>query len=153
MKTVTLAWISAVLLAAPALAQSRLARLDAQPARIALAAGYGALEAAHPAPRLALEPARDKTAWKRSLIAVAASQALDAASSYGMRELNPLLASPEERFGARAISIKLGATATIVVVESLIVKKYPGAARLLSRLNWSSAALTAGFAAHNFAIR
>src|SRR5258707_7551789 len=37
-------------------------------------------------------------AWKRSLVVVAASQALDVASSYGMREVNPLLADGSGRF-------------------------------------------------------
>jgi hypothetical protein len=35
----------------------------------------------------------------------------------------------------------------------LIVKKHPGAARVISKLNWSGAIVTSGLAAHNFAIR
>jgi hypothetical protein len=70
-----------------------------------------------------------------------------------MRELNPLLASADGRFGAKAASIKFGATAAAVLVELAIVRKYPKSARLFSKLNWSSSALTAGIAAHNFAIR
>ena len=97
--------------------------------------------------------ARARRAWKRSLIAVTASQGLDVASSYGMRELNPLLASPDGRFGAKAASIKFGVTAAVVALEYVIVKKYPAAARVFHKLNWSSAALTSGIAAHNFAIR
>ena len=46
-------------------------------------------------------------AWKRSLIPVAISQSLDISSSYGMRELNPMLAGPDGRFGAKAATIKL----------------------------------------------
>src|ERR1700676_884249 len=49
--------------------------------------------------------------WKISLAPVLASQAVDVASSYGMRELNTVLAGPDGRFGARAAGIKLSATA------------------------------------------
>lgn len=92
-------------------------------------------------------------AWKRSLIPLVATQALDIASSYGMRELNPALAGPDGRFGMRAVAIKGGATAAIVGVEYLLAKKYPRAARVMSKLNWSSSALTGAFAVHNFMIR
>lgn len=100
--------------------------------------------------------ARDERAvqaWKRSLIPVVASQGLDVASSWGMRELNPMLAGSSGRFGGRAVAIKGGAVAGIVGLEYLIVKKWPGAARVLSKLNWSSSVLTSAFAVHNFAIK
>jgi hypothetical protein len=87
------------------------------------------------------------------LVAVAASQSLDIASSHGMRELNPLLAGPDGRFGAKATSIKVGTTAAVVGIEYLIVRKWPNAARVLAKLNWGSSALTSVFAVHNFAIK
>ena len=92
-------------------------------------------------------------AWKISLVPVVASQSLDIASSYGMRELNPMLAGPDGRFGAKATTIKLSATAAIIGVEYLIVKKWPGSARVLSKVNWGTSALTTGFAVHNFAVK
>jgi len=92
-------------------------------------------------------------AWKRSLIPVMASQALDIASSYGMRELNPALADGSGRFGARAAGMKIGATAAILGVEYLIVRHHPAAARVLSKLNWTGSVVTSGFAVHNYAIR
>lgn len=91
--------------------------------------------------------------WKWSLAPLAASQALDVASSYGLRELNPVLAGADGRFGARAASVKLGVVGAFVGVEYLIVKAHPGAARVLSRINWSGAALTTSFAVHNYSIR
>ncbi len=91
--------------------------------------------------------------WKISLAPVAASQALDVASSYGMRELNPVLAGSDGRFGPRATGIKLGATAGLLGVEYLLVRKFPGSARVLSKINWSASILTTGFAIHNFSIR
>jgi hypothetical protein len=91
--------------------------------------------------------------WKWSLAPMVASQGLDIASSYGMRELNPLLAGPQDQFGVKAAMVKVGVTAALVGVEVLIVKAHPGAAKIFTKINWSGAALTAGFAAHNFAIR
>lgn len=92
-------------------------------------------------------------AWKWSLAPLAASQGLDIASSYGMRELNPLLAGSRGEFGMKAAAIKAGMTAAFVGVEYLIVKAHPRAAKIFTKMNWSGAALTTGFAAHNFAIR
>ena len=91
--------------------------------------------------------------WKWSLAPLAASQALDVASSYGMRELNPALAGPDGRFGMKSATLKLGVTGALVGVEYLIVKAHPGAARPLAKLNWAASAVTVGFAAHNFAIK
>jgi len=92
-------------------------------------------------------------AWKISLVPVVASQSLDIASSYRMRELNPMLAGSDGRFGAKATTVKLGATAAIISVEYLIVKKWPESARVLSKVNWGTSALTTGLAVHNFAIK
>jgi hypothetical protein len=92
-------------------------------------------------------------AWKISLVPVVASQSLDIASSYGMRELNPMLAGPDGTFGTKAMTIKLGATAAVIGVEYLIVKKWPGSARVLSKVNWGTSALTTAFAVHNYAIK
>src|ERR1039458_6053357 len=91
--------------------------------------------------------------WKISLAPLVASQALDAASSYGMRELNPLLASPNGGFEMKAVSIKLGVTGALVGAEYLIVRKSPRSARVISKLNWTSGIVTTGFAVHNYAIR
>ena len=92
-------------------------------------------------------------AWQWSLAPVLASQALDAVSSWNMRELNPALADGSGRFGTRSAVLKFSAAGALLGVEYLLVKRHPGAARLLSKLNWSSAAVTAAFAAHNYSIK
>jgi len=92
-------------------------------------------------------------AWKISLAPVIAGQALDAGSSYGMRELNPMLAGADGRFGMKATGIKIGGYAAILGLEYLLIRKHPGSARIFSKLNWSVGIVTSGFAAHNFAIR
>jgi hypothetical protein len=91
--------------------------------------------------------------WKISLVPLVASQGLDAASSYGMRELNPLLASANGGFEMKATTIKLGVTGALVGVEYLIVRKYPRSTRVISKLNWTSGIVTTGFAIHNYAIK
>jgi len=91
--------------------------------------------------------------WKMSVVPVFASQALDVTSSYGMRELNPMLASSDGSFGAKGAGIKLGAAAGLLGVEYLIVRKYPRSAHVFTKINWSVSIVTTGFAAHNFAIR
>jgi hypothetical protein len=91
--------------------------------------------------------------WKISLVPLVGSQALDAASSYGMRELNPLLASSNGGFEMKATSIKLGVTGALVGVEYLVVRRYPRSARVISKLNWTSGIVTTGFAVHNYIIK
>ena len=91
--------------------------------------------------------------WKLSLAPLVASQALDASSSYGMRELNPLLASSNGGFEMKATSIKIGATAAAVGIEYLLVRKYPHSARILSKMNWATGIVTTSFAIHNYAIK
>ena len=83
--------------------------------------------------------ARDMKAWKISLVPLAASQVLDINSGWGRRELNPLLAS------------SVGNICPNVIY--LLIKKYPKPARIFSTVNWSGAAVTSSFAAHNYLIQ
>jgi hypothetical protein len=101
-----------------------------------------------PAPKVSLS-----ASWKWSLAPLVASQALDITSSYGMRELNPLLAEGRGQFGVQSAVLKVGVTAGLVGVEYLIVKAHPASARIFTKLNWGAAGLTTGFAVHNFAIK
>lgn len=96
---------------------------------------------------------RYERAWKWSLAPLFASQALDTVSSYGAVELNPLLADHRGAFGMKATTIKLGVAGAFVGVQYLVVKSHPRAARVFSKLNWVTAILTTGLAAHNFAVR
>lgn len=118
----------------------------------ALCAGDIPTEAVLPAPNRSVEQNAQK-AWKRSFVPLLASQSLDVASSYGMHELNPVLSDSTGAFGMRATSVKFGVVGAFIGVEYLLVRKHPGAAKVLSKLNWAAAVVTTGFAAHNFAIR
>ena len=130
------------------------------PAALALAILIPATLGAADVPSEAVFPASTRSvdanaqkAWKRSLLPLFASESMDAASSYGMRELNPLLADSTGAFGMRASTIKFGVVGAFIGVEYLLVKKHPGAAKILSKLNWTAAGITTSFAVHNFTIR
>ena len=92
------------------------------------------------------------TSWKLSLAPLLASQALDVVSSYGKRELNPLLAGPQGQFGVSAVVIKVGITSGLIGMEYLIVKAHPASAHVFTKVNWAVAAATTGVAVHNFPI-
>jgi hypothetical protein len=92
-------------------------------------------------------------AWKITLAPLIASQTLDAAGSYGLRELNAVLANSNGAFGMKAATIKAGVSGAVIGIEYLLVRKYPRSARVLAKLNWSGAALSTGLAVHNFALR
>jgi len=93
-----------------------------------------------------------KKRWQVSLAPLVASESLDCASSYGMRELNPLLAGQNGDFGGKAVVLKFAITGALIGVQAGMVHRFPRSARWFTILNWTTAGLTAGFAAHNYAI-
>ncbi len=100
---------------------------------------------------------RDNATWKRrwvvSLAPLVGSQVLDAHSSWGHRELNPLLADANGGFGMKAAGIKFGAVAAAAGVEYVLVKKYPRAAKFFTIVNVASAGVTSSLAVHNYNLR
>ena len=90
--------------------------------------------------------------WAISIAPLFASQALDAASSYGMRELNPLLASPDGGFGMKATSLKFGVIGALAASEYLLVRKYPRSAKVFTIVNWATAGATSALAVHNYSL-
>jgi len=90
--------------------------------------------------------------WAISLAPLVASEALDSASSYGLRELNPVLAQPDGRFGMKAVSIKFGVIGGLIGVEYLLVRKYPRSAKFFTVINWTAAGATTGLAIHNYTL-
>src|ERR1700722_4617976 len=61
--------------------------------------------------------------WKISIAPLVASQALDASSSYGMREVNPLLTSANGGFEMKGTMIKIGFSGAAVGAEYLMGRK------------------------------
>jgi len=101
-------------------------------------------------PESATAAAAWRKRWAISLGPLAASQALDAASSYGLRELNPVLRSSNGGFGMKAASIKFSAIAGLMGAEYLLVRKYPRSAKFFTIVNWTTAGATTGLAVHNY---
>jgi hypothetical protein len=90
--------------------------------------------------------------WAISLVPLFASQALDSASSYGMQELNPLLASPDGSFGMKATTIKFGVIGALAATEYYVVRKYPRSAKVFTIVNWTAAGATSALAIHNYSL-
>ncbi len=90
--------------------------------------------------------------WAISLAPLFASQALDAASSYGMRELNPLLASPDGGFGKKATTLKFGVIGALAASEYFLVRKYPRSAKVFTIVNWATSGATSALAVHNYSL-
>ena len=96
--------------------------------------------------------ARWRRQWAISLAPLFASEALDAASSYGMRELNPLLAGSNGGFGMKATTLKFGVVGALAGAEYFIVRKRPAAAKFFTIVNWVTAGATTGLAVRNFSL-
>jgi hypothetical protein len=96
---------------------------------------------------------RSYKAWKLSLAPMIAGFAVDAASSRGLRETNPVLAGSDGQFGAKGAMIKVGIAVALVSVEYLIVRKHPSAGKFLWKLNIGAAAVSGVTAAHNYSLR
>jgi hypothetical protein len=88
--------------------------------------------------------------WSISLAPLFASEALDAASSYGLREQNPLLAGSNGGFGMKAVGIKFGVVGALAGGEYFLVRKHPASAKFFTIVNWVTAGATSGLAIHNF---
>ena len=97
--------------------------------------------------------AEERKLWKLSIAAVAVSTAADVHSSYGMRELNPLLRGPGGRFGVQSALLKAGAVGVLLLGQKLFLPGRSGRMKSWSALNFSMAATTGAFAVHNYAIR
>ena len=96
--------------------------------------------------------ARWRRQWAVSLAPLFASEALDAAGSYGMRELNPLLAGSNGGFGMRATTLKFGVVGALAGAEYFVVRKRPASAKIFTLVNWVTAGATTGLAVHNFGL-
>jgi hypothetical protein len=67
-----------------------------------------------------------KKVWKVSMAALAAANVLDARSSVGHYESNPLLSNGQGRFSAgRGIAVKSAASGGMLLVQVLLLKRKP----------------------------
>lgn len=101
-------------------------------------------------PLTVTNPEKSANLWKWSVASLVASNTLDAVSSYGLREGNPLLGT---RFNGTSLAIKSGLTAGQIVAQYFVLKRHPEKRRLAAIINFAVAGGLGVVAAHNFGIR
>ena len=99
-------------------------------------------------------PGPGRALWKASLASMAAAQAMDLHSSWGKRELNPVLADRDCKFNRQGALIKVGLQGGLMGLEYLVTRGHPSRKlyRALSVINFGAAAGTAAVAAHNYSV-
>ncbi|MGH9584111.1 MAG: hypothetical protein ACRD4O_14380 [Bryobacteraceae bacterium] len=89
--------------------------------------------------------------WMGSICAVLAASAFDAASSWGKREANPLLASSNGNFGARGLAMK-GGIAAAVLAPQWWFRKHKQLRTAFILANFADAAVFTAVSAHNLGV-
>jgi len=102
--------------------------------------------------------AQQATPWYKSCtfwstMSLVAANAADAASSWRQAELNPVLAGPGGRFGARSATLKFSLVGGYMAVQSLVIKRSPESRRAWCAASFGGAALVGGVAARNYSLR
>jgi len=95
-----------------------------------------------------------KAFWILSSAALTAATFVDAASSAGNREANPLLQNSQGRFSsARGIALKGGLLSGTLIVQSILQRKHEANARSFSATNLAAAGGLGLVAWRNYALR
>ena len=90
--------------------------------------------------------------WIASIFSVVAGTSFDAASSWGLREGNGLLASSNGQFGAKGLAIKAGFAAAVIVPQ-ICLRKHQELKRAFTIGNFAEAAVFTGVSMHNLQVR
>jgi hypothetical protein len=109
-----------------------------------------------PAPygtRVSDESARKwKRHWAVSTVALVAASVLDASSSWGKNEANPVLQSGRHTFGGRSAAIKLGITAVPILLQHLAARNNDELYKSFTIANYGAASFFTGVAIRNYGI-
>jgi len=99
-------------------------------------------------------PLNRTTLWKFSIAALASANAVDIASSWGKRELNPALSMPAAKFGTQSAGLKSAIVGVVIGIEYLATRHHPSPTlmKTLSILNFCDAGVISGVAARNFTV-
>jgi hypothetical protein len=89
--------------------------------------------------------------WVGSMVAMVIATGLDAGSSWGKREGNPLLASSNGTFGTKGLSIKTG-MAVGIIVPQLLLRSHKDLRSTFAIGNFAEAALFGGIGIRNLGI-
>jgi hypothetical protein len=111
---------------------------------LALAVGASTLEAQTQPERKGLG-----RLWWASVAAVVAGSAVDAHSSWGRQELNPVLRGANGEFGMKAVAIKAAIAGGVVGAQYLMLRKNPHAAKYAAIANFGMAGVFGGVAVYN----
>jgi hypothetical protein len=95
---------------------------------------------------------RSSTIWKISMAAMLGTSAIDAASSMGKQEGNPLLRSSDGKFGARGIAIK-GSLTALCIAPQLLLRSHHELRKPFIVANFIGTGLFTFAAVHNQGVR
>jgi len=90
-----------------------------------------------------------KILYRSGQVAMVLAHSLDVGSSWGKHELNPLLQSPDQTFGARGAAIKIGVVGLGLVAGELIVRKHPKFAPYLGIADFAVAGVESAAVVNN----
>jgi hypothetical protein len=87
--------------------------------------------------------------FRWSIAAVTVGNGLDAASSYGQSEANPVLAQ-RGQFQTGSVVLKFGIVGGVIAAEGLLLRKHPDAAKPAALINFGMAGAFTGAAVRNW---
>jgi len=87
--------------------------------------------------------------WQASVAALVAGNAADAATSWGKYETNGALRGSGLAFGGRALGVKCGITAGLLLPQFILMRRHPEAVKATAAINFTAAAVLGLQAAHN----
>jgi hypothetical protein len=97
---------------------------------------------------------RWRTQWILSAVALTAANLLDARSSAGAFEANPLLRNSQGRFATgRAFAYKSAASGGMLLLEAYVIRKNPSFEKTSAIANFVSAGALAGVAVRNSRVK
>jgi len=108
-----------------------------------------------PAPGIAWEEMPSvalRRAYLASLLIVAGGNGMDIASSYGKRELNPLLKGADGTFDMSSVGRKAAIVSVLALPQLYLVRRSPHRMKALTVANFALGVALMGISAHNFGV-
>jgi len=94
--------------------------------------------------------ARGENLYPISVATLTAAHGADVHSAWGKIEANPLLRSPDGRFGVRGAAVKSGLVAGHLTVQTLILRRWPKARKAATIVNFAAVGVVAVIAVRNY---
>lgn len=90
--------------------------------------------------------------WWGSVAAVIAASSVDAHSSWGRQELNPVLRDSNGRFAVKGVALKAAIAGGVVAAQWFMMRRNPKAAKYAAVTNFGMASLFGYVAIHNYGL-